>query len=171
MITGGGPTSVPTLLKELCDIGKQFNHLVTIETEGSEFVQTSAECISLSPKLSNSTPVPGTYMPYIGREVTEKDRLKHEKWRCNYDAMEQLIYNHSDYQLKPVISSEEDLTELDYIQDRLDIPNEKVWLMPEGVTDDELTKRRRWLMEYATEHGYNFTDRLHIIVYGDKRGV
>jgi hypothetical protein len=43
--------------------------------------------------------------------------------------------------------------------------------MPEGVTDDELTKRRRWLMEYATEHGYNFTDRLHIIVYGDKRGV
>lgn len=171
MITGGGPTSHPKLLKELCRIGKDYNHLVTIETEGSEFVQTNADCISLSPKLSNSTPIPGTYMPYIGREVTEKDRLKHEKWRCNYDAMEQLIYNHSDYQLKPVISSEEDLTELDYIQDRLDIPNEKVWLMPEGVTDDELTKRRRWLMEYATEHGYNFTDRLHIIVYGDKRGV
>tara|TARA_X000001382_G_scaffold127079_1_gene114463 strand:+ start:3011 stop:3760 length:750 start_codon:yes stop_codon:yes gene_type:complete len=171
MITGGGPTSHPKLLKELCRIGKDYNHLVTIETEGSEFVQTNADCISLSPKLSNSTPIPGTYMPYIDREVTEKDRLKHEKWRCNYDAMEQLIYNHSDYQLKPVISSEEDLTELDYIQDRLDIPNEKVWLMPEGVTDDELTKRRRWLMEYATEHGYNFTDRLHIIVYGDKRGV
>ena len=171
MITGGGPTSHPKLLKELCRIGKDYNHLVTIETEGSEFVQTNADCISLSPKLSNSTPIPGTYMPYIGREVTEKDRLKHEKWRCNYDAMEQLIYNHSDYQLKPVVSNEEDLEEIKTLQNILDIPNNKVWLMPEGVTDDELTKRRRWLMEYATEHGYNFTDRLHIIVYGDKRGV
>ena len=171
MITGGGPTSHPKLLKELCRIGKDYNHLVTIETEGSEFVQTEADCISLSPKLSNSTPIPGTYMPYIGREVTEKDRLKHEKWRCNYDAMEQLIYNHSDYQLKPVVSNEEDLEEIKTLQNILDIPNNKVWLMPEGVTDDELTKRRRWLMEYATEHGYNFTDRLHIIVYGDKRGV
>ena len=61
--------------------------------------------------------------------------------------------------------------EIKTLQNILDIPNNKVWLMPEGVTDDELTKRRRWLMEYATEHGYNFTDRLHIIVYGDKRGV
>ena len=171
MITGGGPTSHPKLLKELCRIGKDYNHLVTIETEGSEFVQTEADCISLSPKLSNSTPIPGTYMPYIGREVTEKDRLKHEKWRCNYDAMKLLIVNHSDYQLKPVVSSEEDLEEIKTLQNILDIPNNKVWLMPEGVTDDELTKRRRWLMEYATEHGYNFTDRLHIIVYGDKRGV
>lgn len=171
MITGGGPTSVPTLLKELCDIGKQFNHLVTIETEGSEFVQTSAECISLSPKLSNSTPVPGTYMPYIGRDVTEKDRLKHEKWRCNYDAMKQLIRNHSDYQLKPVISSEEDLEEVKYIQQILDIPDNKIWLMPEGLTEDELNNRRKWLMEIAINEGYNFTDRLHIIAYGDKRGV
>ena len=64
-----------------------------------------------------------------------------------------------------------DLEEIKTLQNILDIPNNKVWLMPEGVTDDELTKRRRWLMEYATEHGYNFTDRLHIIVYGDKRGV
>ncbi len=171
MITGGGPTSVPTLLKELCDIGKQFNHLVTIETEGSEFVQTSAECISLSPKLPNSTPVPGTYMPYIDRKVTEKDRLKHEKWRCNYDAMKQLIRNHSDYQLKPVISSEEDLEEVKYIQQVLDVPDNKIWLMPEGLTEDELNNRRKWLMEIAINEGYNFTDRLHIIAYGDKRGV
>ena len=63
MITGGGPTIHPELLKELCIIGKKYNHIITIETEGSEFVQTEADCISLSSKLSNSTPRPGTWMP------------------------------------------------------------------------------------------------------------
>ena len=151
MITGGGPTIHGELLQELCMIGDRYNHLVTIETEGSEFVQTKAHCISLSPKLSNSTPRPGTWMDYANREVTEKDRQQHEKWRCNYDAMKKLIMEHEDYQLKPVISN--------------------VWLMPEGLTPEQLSDRRTWLMELCEQEGYNFTDRLHIIAYGDKRGV
>ena len=53
----------------------------------------------------------------------------------------------------------------------MDIPNDKVWLMPEGLTEEELKKRRVWLMELCTELGYNYTERLHIIAYGDKRGV
>ena len=171
MITGGGPTIHPELLQELCIIGKKYNHIITIETEGSEFVQTVADCISLSPKLSNSTPKPGTWMDYANREVTEKDKRLHEKWRCNYEAMEQLIYNHPDYQLKPVISSWNDLQELDYIQDELDIPNNKVWLMPEGLTPEQLKERRVWLMDICQKQGYNYSDRLHIIAYGDIRGV
>ncbi len=112
-----------------------------------------------------------TKLKHANREVTEKDKQQHEKWRCNYKAMEQLIFNHDDYQLKPVISSEEDLFEVDYIQDRLDIPNDKVWLMPEGLTLEQLNERRVWLMEICQKEGYNFSDRLHIIAYGDKRGV
>jgi len=171
MITGGGPTIHPKLLQELCEIGKRFNHTITIETEGSEFVQTKADCISLSPKLSNSTPVPGTWMPFANREVTEKDKEQHEKWRCNYDAMKKLIEYHPDYQLKPVISIETDLNEVEDLQNILGIPNNKVWLMPEGLVEEELNKRRVWLMELCQNYGYNFTDRLHIIAYGDKRGV
>jgi 7-carboxy-7-deazaguanine synthase len=171
MITGGGPTIHPELLQELCRIGKYYRHTITIETEGSEFVQTSADCISLSPKLSNSTPRPGSWMEYANREVTEKDKQQHDKWRCNYDAMKQLIDNHSDYQFKPVISSEKDLEEVKELQKILDVPNNKVWLMPEGLVEEQLNERRRWLMELCTEQGYNFTDRLHIIAYGDIRGV
>ena len=133
MITGGGPTIHPELLKELCKIGKDYGHTITIETEGSEFVQTVGDNISLSPKLSNSTPIPGTWMPFTNREVTEKDKQQHEKWRCNYEAMEQLINNHPDYQLKPVISNEEDLVEVKELQKILGVPNDKVWLMPEGL--------------------------------------
>ena len=171
MITGGGPTIHPELLQELCRIGKYYRHTITIETEGSEFVQTRGDLISLSPKLSNSTPRPGTWMSFANREVTEKDKQQHEKWRCNYEAMEQLINNHPDYQLKPVISNEEDLVEVKELQKILGVPNDKVWLMPEGLVEEELNKRRRWLMELCTEQGYNFTDRLHIIAYGDTRGV
>ena len=40
MVTSGGPTIHPELLKELCVIGKKYDHTITIETEGSEFVQT-----------------------------------------------------------------------------------------------------------------------------------
>ena len=171
MITGGGPTLHSDMLKELCKIGKFYNHYITIETEGSEFVETKGDLISLSPKLSNSTPRPGTIMPYLNREVTEKDKERHEKWRCNYDAMKQLIEYHPDYQIKPVISSETDLIEVKQLQEILSVPKDKVYLMPEGLEPKQLNERRRWLMDLCTEQGYNFTDRLHIIAYGDKRGV
>ena len=171
MITGGGPTLYPKLLQELCIIAADYGHTTTIETEGSEFVQTIADNISLSPKLSNSTPIPGTWMPFANREVTEGDKKKHEKWRCNYEAMKQLIDNHPDYQLKPVISNLKELGEVKELQKILDIPNDKVWLMPEGLTEEQLKERRVWLMELCTELGYNFADRLHIIAYGDTRGV
>ena len=171
MVTGGGPTIHAELLKELCVIGKKYDHTITIETEGSEFVQTEADCISLSPKLSNSTPRPGTWMDYANREVTEKDKQLHEKWRCNYDAMRQLIDNHEDYQLKPVISNEKDLQEVKELQKILDIPNNMVWLMPEGLISEQLRERRVWLMKICENEGYNYTDRLHIIAFGDVRGV
>jgi len=43
--------------------------------------------------------------------------------------------------------------------------------MPEGLNREQLTRRRQWLSDVCLQEGYNFTDRLHIITYGDKRGV
>ena len=171
MITGGGPTLHRDMLVELCHLAKEFDHYITIETEGSDSVSTQADLISLSPKLSNSTPRPGTWMPYLNREVTEQDKEKHEKWRCNYEAMRLLLDLHPDYQLKPVISNEKDLEEVKELQKELDVPNRKVYLMPEGITKEQIESRREWLSELCQKEGYNYTDRLHILVYGDIRGV
>ena len=171
MITGGGPTLHKEMLVDLWNLAKIHHHYVTIETEGSESVSTQADLISLSPKLSNSTPRPGTWMPYLNREVTEQDKEKHEKWRCNYEAMRLLLDLHPDYQLKPVISDEKDLEEVKELQKELGVPNRKVYLMPEGLEPKQLNERRRWLMDLCTKEGYNYTDRLHIIAYGDIRGV
>ena len=171
MITGGGPTLHRDMLVELCHLAKEFDHYITIETEGSESVSTQADLISLSPKLSNSTPRPGTWMPYLNREVTEQDKEKHEKWRCNYEAMRLLLDLHPDYQLKPVISNEKDLEEVKELQKELDVPNRKVYLMSEGINKEQVESRRKWLSELCQKEGYNFTDRLHILIYGDKRGI
>lgn len=173
-ITGGGPTLQKKLLPQVVDICKNMQLYVTIETEGSEFVETNADMISLSPKGSNSTPRLGSVKPW-GGEVTQKEIDQHEKWRGNYDAMKQLIRHqimgYRKYQLKPVISCKEDLEEFKELQKTLSVPNHLVWLMPEGITDEQLQKNRQWLFEVCVAEGYNFTDRLHVIVYGDKRGV
>jgi hypothetical protein len=43
--------------------------------------------------------------------------------------------------------------------------------MPEGTTAAALNARSPWLAELCTERGYRFSTRLHILIWGDKRGV
>ena len=57
------------------------------------------------------------------------------------------------------------------LQRILGVPNDMVYLMPEGLERQQLNERRKWLTELCVREGYNFTDRLHIITYGDERGV
>ena len=132
LITGGGPTLNPDLLQVLCGLGKEYGKYVCIETEGSEFVQTRADFISLSPKLATSSPRIGTKLPFDeDKVVTEKDLVQHEKWRSNHDAMKSLIIKHQDYQFKPVITCETDLSEVEFLIKLLNIPAYKIWVMPE----------------------------------------
>lgn len=172
-ITGGGPTANPKLLQQLVSIAKWHDKFVTIETEGSEGIITAADFISLSPKLSNSTPVPRKWIPELKRELTEKDKEQHEKYRKNYEAMKLIINNHPDYQLKPVVTSniETDILEVKEIQKELSIPNNKVWLMPEGINREQLDEIKKKLVKICIDEGYHLTDRLHINIFGNIRGV
>ena len=168
MVTGGGPTLHGDFLKELCLLIKSYDHHITIETEGSEFVDTVADCISLSPKLSNSTPRVGSIKPWNGQVVTQIEVERHEMWRQNYSAMRQLIDYHFEFQVKPVISNMSEVREL---MRELDLIPSDIYLMPEGITDEQLQKNRQWLIELCIKEGFNYTDRLHVIAYGDRRGV
>src|SRR5438445_424031 len=47
----------------------------------------------------------------------------------------------------------------------------KVLLMPQGVTREELDRRAAWLVEVCKEHGFRYCPRLHIELYGNRRGV
>lgn len=172
MVTGGGPTlHGPQLTALIYLLVNKYDQFITLETEGSEFVQTDAQFISLSPKLKSSTPVVGTFIPFLDRHVTERDVELHEKFRCNYEAMQQLIDKHQDYQLKPVVSNDQDMEEVLFLQKKLQIPNHKVYLMPPGISNESLQKGREYIVNQCLKHGYRYTDRLHVIIYGDKREV
>lgn len=173
MVTGGGPTLNPNLLRTLVGLAKKYNHFVTVETEGSAFVNTAADFISLSPKLSNSTPRKGVFHTQGTKVTITKEQVdRHETLRKNYSAMLRMITVHPDYQLKPVINNiEKDMMEVCNIQSMLDAPNNKVWLMPEGITNDQLQRLRPGLIDYCVKHGYNYSDRLHVVAFGNKRGV
>lgn len=74
-------------------------------------------------------------------------------------------------QFKFVIASPDDLAEVLSLRDAHAIPPARIWLMPEGRDSETLRARGRWLAEICSQQGFNFTDRLHIHLYGDTRGT
>ena len=43
--------------------------------------------------------------------------------------------------------------------------------MPEGTDADRLRERGVWLAEICKEEGFRFSPRLHVDLYGNRRGV
>jgi 7-carboxy-7-deazaguanine synthase len=76
-----------------------------------------------------------------------------------------------DYQLKFVVQSPGDLAEIQAIQALCGASDEKILLMPEGIDGPTLEQRSAWLVELCKQYGYRFTPRLHILLYGQRRGV
>jgi 7-carboxy-7-deazaguanine synthase len=76
------------------------------------------------------------------------------------------------FQLKFVFRTEDDLTEIDAIINAVgDIPPDKVLLMPEGTREDVLRSRNTVLVETCKRRGYRYCPRLHIDLFGNKRGT
>ncbi len=172
MITGGEPTMHPDILNLLVNIAKKFDHFVTIETAGIFFVKTNADFISISPKLKSS--VPKIHSKHIlgGKEIEVTSQMvkRHEDLRLNLREMKDMVYNHLDYQIKPVISNiEKDIPEIEELIDFLGVPRSKVYLMPAGSTSEELKLIRKDLIEFCVKEGYNYTDRIHIVAFGNER--
>ena len=71
---------------------------------------------------------------------------------------------------KFVVAVESDVDEICALRNRYSIPPERVLLMPEGRTPDGLARKSSWLPEKCLKHGFRFTTRLHIILWGDERG-
>jgi len=173
MLTGGSPTMHPKLVNELTHFAHERDILITIETEGSHFLQTDYPIglISLSPKFSNSIPVVGVATPQ-GTITDQKMVDQHNKLRMNLIAMHAMITEHSDYHFKPVWDgTEENLNEIEEIRQFLEIPKNKTYIMPAGDNREELIRMYPLVFDMCAEKGYNMTGRDHIIAFDTKRGV
>lgn len=72
---------------------------------------------------------------------------------------------------KFVVRDENDLGEVEALRETFALPAGRVILMPEGRTAAELSARGAALAEQCTARGYRFSTRLHIYLWGDRRGV
>ena len=173
MLTGGSPTMHPALVNELTHFANERDILITIETEGSHYIETDYPLglLSLSPKFSNSVPVVGAVTP-AGKIIDEKFIKIHNRLRQNTDAIKKMIEYHDDYHFKPVWDgTEENLQEIEAYRIELGVPKDKTYVMPAGDTRETLTKMYPLVFEMVAEHGYNMTGRDHIIAYDTERGV
>jgi 7-carboxy-7-deazaguanine synthase len=64
-----------------------------------------------------------------------------------------------------------DVDEVAALADRIGIPRDRVYIMPEGTTATALDRVGAGIVDAVIGHGFAYSDRLHIRLFGDKRGV
>lgn len=198
MLTGGSPTMHADLVNELTVFAQEKGIYITIETEGSHFLETEypINLLSISPKFSNSVPVLGATTPE-GKIVDEKMIKQHNKFRLHIDNIADSIMYHSNFHLKPVIDKElkamdevenfikdlaENLYEKNYKvtewvrefnnkEEIFEYLKSKTWLMPAGDDRASLQESYGPVMNLSRDTGYKFTGRAHIMAFGTEREV
>jgi len=157
VITGGEPMIAPAIAK----LTQALTQHITIETAGTVFADVRCDLISISPKLANSTP-------------RERDggrwAAQHERLRYQPEVLRELMSRY-EYQLKFVIAEPSDIDEVATMAEELGADARRIVLMPEGTDASVLAERGRWLVEICKERGYRFSPRLHIQLWGNRRGV
>ena len=173
MLTGGSPTMHPALVNELTHFAKNLNVFITIETEGSHYIETDhpIDLISMSPKFENSVPVLGAITP-TGKVADQRMIDTHNKKRLNLDAIKQMIMFHKDFHYKPVWDgTKENLEEIEDFRTMIGAPKDKTYIMPAGDTREQLIKMYPLVFKMCAEEGYNMTGRDHIIAFNQERMV
>ena len=157
VLTGGEPLlqrEVGSLTVALRSSGL---HL-TVETAGT--VEPAFECdlLSLSPKTSSSDP-PGSH------------RERHRRLRARMGPPRRLLERFPEHQLKLVVRDADDLPEVLQLVLELGVERSRVLLMPEGRTASEVAARAPTVAALCLEHGFRYTPRLHLDLFGGGRGV
>ena len=156
VVTGGEPMIAPEIVPLTAGLRALGLH-VTVETAGTVFQPVACDLMSISPKLANSTPAGALAAP-------------HDKLRIQPAVLRELMARYP-YQLKFVIAKPADLEEVWALVAELRAGGEHVILMPEGADRDRLRERSVWLAEIAKDAGVRFSPRLHVELYGNRRGV
>lgn len=149
VITGGEPLEVEGF-PELLAWCSPFWSRVEVETSGVRSPIPAAGNVrwNWSPKLSSVTPRADETWAHAKRFMRAKHAI------C-----------------KVVVGDQADWREtLERLSD-CDIPPHRTWIMPQGTEKEVLLERARWLAPLCIEEGFRLTNRLHILLWGPRRGV
>ncbi len=149
VITGGEPM---LFYEKLYPLIKWFEGLITIETNTTinvdfeKFPKFKKVVFAMSVKLSNSG------------ELYEK-RIKEEvikKYAANKGSFFKFVIDR-------------DLN--DEIKEITEGIDNEIYCMPLGASKEELEKNAPFVFEFCLKHGYCYSDRIHIRLFGKKKGV
>jgi 7-carboxy-7-deazaguanine synthase len=170
VVTGGEPLIFPqvsALTRSLRDAGLK----VTIETAGTVFQDVHADLMSISPKLASSTPTEADALERGGSADWAGPTGRHEQRRVNLDALQRLIDAHPHRQLKFVVCGEADINEIESLLSKLsNWQPADILLMPEGTTPPT-RELMQWLARECIARRWQYCTRLHVDIWGTKRGT
>ena len=156
VVTGGEPMIQPEIALLTEGLRAMGQH-ITMETAGTVFREVACDLMSVSPKLANSTPE-GPFAQ------------QHERLRYQPEVLRRLMEAYP-YQLKFVIAAPGDVHEVVRVVEELGAERGRVLLMPEGTAPEVVRERGKWLAEECKGTGFRYSPRLHVDLWGDKRGV
>jgi 7-carboxy-7-deazaguanine synthase len=160
VVTGGEPMIADGIV-ELTHRLKESGLHITIETAGTVHKDVVCDLMSISPKLANSTP----HEREGGRWAAQHDRLRYQP-----DVLKKLT-SEFEYQLKFVVSVPQDLVEIQTMFKEIGADRSRVVLMAEGTDAETIRERAAWITEICKCEGFRYSPRLHIDLWGNRRGV
>jgi 7-carboxy-7-deazaguanine synthase len=161
VITGGEPMIAPEIEELTEELAHRSKPHITIETAGTVDANVRCDLMSISPKLANSTP----HTRDNGRWADQHERLRYQP-----EILRRLVQLYP-YQLKFVITEPSDLQQVNSIVSDIGASRSRVVLMAEGIDAETLAERARWLADIAKREGFRITPRMHIDLWGNKRGI
>ena len=154
VLTGGEPLLHQRVLAPILASLKSSGFFIEVETNGtvapSSDLEESVDCFNVSPKISNS--------------------LIEEGVRIRPGSLRAFVRSEKSW-FKFVVCDQDDVTEIEGLLSEFGIPRDRVILMPEGIDTATLLARSTWLVEVCKDKGFRFGPRLHILLYGNKRGT
>jgi 7-carboxy-7-deazaguanine synthase len=158
VVTGGEPMLQPDVVP-LTERLARAGRLVTIETAGTVYRPVQAALMSISPKRPNSRPTDRVWSS------------RHEALRERLDVVIRMTREYR-YQLKYVIDSPSDVADVDgHVAQIGGVAPDRVFLMPQGTDAEALREKTCWLEGEAARRGYSVSPRLHIELFGNRRGT
>lgn len=148
VITGGEPLLQQKAVRELID--RLQDYYIEIETNGTILPEFDINQFNVSPKLSHSeNTTEECEKPQVLTELAKKENVD----------------------FKFVVKQESDIDAiLDFVQ-KYGIRKNRVFLMALGKTEEELASREKLIIYLAEKNGFSYTERLHVKLFGNRRGV
>jgi organic radical activating enzyme len=174
-VAGGREVSVDDVLAEVRALGEAPMLVVTggepLEQEGVYALLTQA--VRRWPRVEVETSgiePPALRDPRLYWNVSPKLPSVTERWADTWRHASRWAAEPT-ATFKIVIASEADVAKAVRLLNEHGVPAARVMLMPEGLTDDDVRAHAPIVVAACKAHGFRMSPRLHIWLWGAKRGV